>query len=99
MKWKYLGDSRWATDDGRFTIEPVGYQWDRKRNDKNDYFLLTEVPTGRKEHGNSTAAMKRKAKSILGEANHAAIQESERKGRVCGALLLEQFIRERPDRG
>ena len=98
MKWKYLGDSKWATDDGRFIIEPVGYKWDRKRTGKYDYFLLTEVPTGRKEHGVTTAVMKQKAKSISKENANAAIQESERERSVRRACLLEQLIHKRADR-
>lgn len=99
MKWKYLGDSNWKTDDGRFVIEPVGYKWKRNRNDKYDYYRLTEVATGRHEFGSSILSMKAKATRISEESSHAAIQESERERSVCGALLLEQFVHERPDRG
>ena len=98
MKWNYLGDSKWASVDGRFTIEPVGYKWGRKRSEKYDYFLLTEVPTGRKEHGNTTAMMKRKAGAITKENANAAIQESERERSVRRACLLEQLVHKRADR-
>jgi hypothetical protein len=98
VKWKHLGDSKWASVDGRFTIEPVGYQWERKRSGKYDYFLLTEVPTDRKEHGNSTATMKRKAEAITKESANVAIQESERERSVRRAALLEQLVHKRADR-
>ena len=98
MKWRCISQGHWETHDGRFTIKPSGYQWARQRTDKYDYFVLTEVATNRQEHGNSIAAAKLKAESIVKESANATVSEIEREKGVRRALLLEQFIHERANR-
>lgn len=94
--WKKLpGDGNWVTDDGRFRIEPAGFQWNRSRGVRCDYYRMTDTHTGTHYHGTLLNGLKEKANliAIRGESN-AAVQERK----VPRKALLEHFVNERTAR-